>query len=285
MHEVFFEKLSCSCRGTWIVNRFVPKAFDKGQCDGRMRWDSCEVNTDQNRVVTTVPLPSNYVPIKPPLLYTRGKKGAEEIIEHLTRWESDSSILQRRAAVTTPNTIAWHNKNKQIEQKPRWESASSILQCRLAVTTSAVTGKGGTKGKRALQTRKQKTTQDGRVSWAWTTSTIPASKPKKKKTVHIEEHTGWEGDLSMSCNRHSRIGIILSKKKIVQIEDHIRWEGDLSIDLQSQRRNHKKKENIRQNQRVIWQLTRWEGDLSILQRRAAVITPGVKRGQEIKQYT
>ena len=139
MHEVFFEKLSCFWRGTWPVNRFVlTEFFEEGQCsvcDGRMPWYSCKVETDWNRGFTTFPPYSNYVPIKPPLLCRRGKRGAEEMIEHLTRWESNLSILQRRAAVTAATSRYYRlTKQKQINRTPtKGERDSSILQRRVAV--------------------------------------------------------------------------------------------------------------------------------------------------------
>jgi len=80
------------------------------------------------------------------------------MIEHLTRWESDPSILQRRAAVTTPGTIALQvlsldqtKTNKQNPKKRRERLKHSPTQS-CCVTTPAVTGKGGTKKKITLQT-------------------------------------------------------------------------------------------------------------------------------------
>jgi len=40
MREVFWEKVSCSWRGTWLVKRCGPIAICEGShCDGKMRWD------------------------------------------------------------------------------------------------------------------------------------------------------------------------------------------------------------------------------------------------------
>ena len=114
----------------------------------------------------------------------KNKKGW---IEDSNGWESESSFLERTAAITAPGAIK-QTKEGKIENSNGWESDSSILERRDAITTPG-----------AREQKKRKDTMRGWPRYSRRHSCFHffrCSGRKKREGKKIEHLTRWESDSS-----------------------------------------------------------------------------------------